>query len=145
MPNKMKQKGTRWENEAIAVMNEVWGGGRKRIPGSGALGTIVDIPGLTGDVTGRLFFFPYQFRGECKVGYGGKEMTVRKEWFDKIRDESEKNYGNLPCVLLKFEKSWSGVKYVIAFDFDAFNLMMSEMQKIYNENVELRKERAEKE
>jgi len=133
-----KAKGARWEREAVEVLNEMFPDTWKRIPGSGAFGTIMNITGLTGDLTGKYKFFPFMFRGENKVGYGGKEMTVKKEWFDKIRMEADKNFNEVPCVLIKFDNSRSGVRYFIAFDFDALKKILETVETIYNENIALR-------
>jgi hypothetical protein len=138
MANPSKQKGYRWEKEAEEILNKAFPGTWKRIPGSGAFGTVMNLAGLTGDLIGHYDFFSFTLRAENKVGYGGKEMTVKKEWFDKISEEASKNFNEIPCVLLKFEQSRSGVRYVVAFDFDAWHKLLKYIDDLYIENVALR-------
>lgn len=132
-----KKKGKRWEYDARDELNDMFPSTWKRIPSSGAIGTIVEIPHLTGDLIGKYDFIPHLFRAECKVGYGGKSMTIQKEWFDKIRKEAEENYNNLPCVLIKFDGSREGVRYFIGLDFQAWFDLLKWIEGIHNENVEL--------
>ncbi len=136
MPNS-RQKGRRWEYDARDQLNGMFPDTWKRIPGSGAIGTIAEIPHLTGDLIGRYDFIPHVFRGECKVGYGGKDMTIHKEWFDKIRREAEENFNNLPCVLIKFDGARDGVKHFVALDFQAWFDLLKWIEKLYSENVEM--------
>lgn len=91
------------------------------------MGTIAEIPILKGDLRGKYPFIGRGLLAECKVGYGGKEMTIRKEWFDKIAREAEESY-SLPVVLLKFENSRSGVKHIICMDFDVWDQIMQELE-----------------
>jgi len=61
-------------------------------------------------------------RIECKVGYGGNtQLTVKKEWIDKIKKEAENSYSYpmLACKFLGARKS-EGVKYFVILDFDTF-------------------------
>jgi hypothetical protein len=132
-----KRKGKSWEYQARDQLNAMFSQTWKRIPGSGAIGTIVEIPHLTGDLIGKYEFIPFVFRGECKVGYGGKDMTIHKEWFDKIRKESEENFNNIPCVLIKFDGARDGVRYFIALDFQAWFDLLKWIERLYNENVEI--------
>lgn len=138
MANPSKQKGYRWEKEAEEILNKDFPGTWKRIPGSGAFGTVMNINSLTGDLLGNYSFFPFMIRAENKVGYGGKEMTVKKEWFDKIREEAGKNFNEIPCVLIKFDNSRSGVRYAILFDFDAWRGILNFVNDMYIENTALR-------
>lgn len=132
-----KQKGKRWEYDARDQLNEMFPNTWKRIPSSGAIGTIVEIPHLTGDLIGKYEFIPYVLRAECKVGYGGKDMTIHKEWFDKIRREAEENFNNLPCVVIKFDGSREGVRYFMALDFQAWFDLLKWIEKLHTENVEM--------
>ncbi len=59
-------------------------------------------------------------------------MTIQKEWFDGIREIAEKQYA-LPAVILKFEKSRTGVKHIICLDFDAWDEIMREMAEMHHE------------
>jgi len=137
--NKQKDKGSRWEREAAELLNKEFPDSWKRIPMSGAMGTSLNITELDGDLQGRYSFFPHKFIGEAKVGYGGTEMTVRKEWFDKVKLEAEKSY-SLPVVVLKFEKARSGVRHVIAMDFYTWDTLMTKFQELHEEVEKLRNE-----
>ena len=59
-------------------------------------------------------------------------MTIQQESFDGIRDPAEELYG-LPFVVLKFEKSRTGVRHVICMDFEAWDSLMMEMSEMYHE------------
>jgi len=133
MTNPQKVKGTTWERDVVKLLNAprntpVW----KRIPGSGAIGTILDLPILKGDLMGQYDFIPFKMIGEAKVGYGGTQMSVHKEWFDKIRKEADQNYA-MPIVLLKFEKARTGVRHVVALDIDAWESLLTYIEKLKEE------------
>lgn len=132
MVNKNKDKGTRWERDAVNILNEKYPNVWRRNPGSGALGTILDMPFLKGDLVGDYEFLPIDLVAEAKVGYGGTQMQLRKEWFDKIREEATQNYA-LPVVLLKFEKARTGVRQVIAMDFETWNEFMTIIESMHEE------------
>lgn len=132
MPNPQKRKGTDWERDATKLLNERFPDTWKRIALSGALGTQLNMPLLMPDVRGKYYFLPKDIVGECKVGYGGKQMTIQKEWFDGIHEIAEKQYA-IPAVLLKFEKSRKGVKHIICLDFDTWDTLMTQMGSMYNE------------
>jgi len=140
MVNKNKNKGSQWERDAAKLLNEDFPGTWRRNPGSGALGTILELPILKGDVVGDYEFLPFDFIAEAKVGYGGVQMQIRKEWFDKIKMEADQNYA-LPVVLLKFEKSKTGVRHVIAMDFETWNKIMSYIESTHEELLKLYEER----
>lgn len=136
MVNKNKDKGTRWERDAVNDLNENFPDTWRRNPGSGALGTILDMPILKGDLVGDYNFLPTTFVAEAKVGYGGTQMQVHKEWFDKIKMEANQNFA-LPVVLLKFEKSKTGVRHVIAMDFETWDKLMEFVESMHEELLEL--------
>ncbi len=144
MVNKNKDKGTRWERDAVNLLNEAFPNVWRRNPGSGALGTILDMPFLKGDLVGDYVFLPIDIVAEAKVGYGGTQMQLRKEWFDKIKEEANQNYA-IPVVLLKFEKSKSGVRHVIAMDFETWNKLMEYYENMHEELLELYEKLQEKE
>jgi hypothetical protein len=137
MVNKNKVKGSQWERDAAELLNREFPNTWKRIAMSGALGTILEIPSLQGDVTGKYSFFPIKFLAEAKVGYGGVQMKIEKEWFDKIKEQASHSY-SLPVVLLKFEKARTGVRHVICMDFETWNKIMSEMEDLKNELVRIK-------
>ena len=132
MPNPQKRKGSRWEKDAEHLLNEKFPNVWRRVAMSGALGTMLNMPILMPDINGKYAHMSSGIVGECKVGYGGKQMTVHKEWFDGIREIAGKNYA-LPAVLLKFEKSRTGVKHIICLDFEAWDELMTEMAEMYHE------------
>jgi len=132
MPNPQKRKGTRWENDATKLLNEKFPNVWRRVAMSGALGTMLDMPILMPDMYGKYEHLSRKIVGECKVGYGGKQMTIQKEWFDGISEIAVKNYG-LPAVMLKFEKSRTGVRHIICLDFETWDELMLEMAEMYRE------------
>ena len=122
MVNKEKRKGTDWERQLVdLILNRVEKSKAKRIAGSGALGTALEEPALTGDVILEFPGFSKKFRVECKVGYGGnKQLTVKKEWFDKINEEAKSSY-SIPMLACKFlDARENGVKYFVALDINTF-------------------------
>lgn len=123
MVNKQKRKGTDWERQLVKLIEKnIDGSQAKRVPGSGAIGTILIEPGLTGDVKAKFKGFPAQFKIEAKVGYGGsKQITLRKEWLDKIKEEASHDY-SIPLLACKFSgaRKSDGVQYFIAIDFSTF-------------------------
>jgi len=136
MVNKNKDKGSRWERDAATILNEEHPGTWRRNPGSGALGTILDLPFLKGDLIGDYAFLPIDFVAEAKVGYGGTQMQLRKEWFDKIKEEANENYA-LPLVILKFEKSRTGVRHVVAMDFETWDKLLGIVESMHEELLDL--------
>lgn len=136
MVNKNKVKGSTFERD-VATMLEArikdseW----KRIPASGAMGTALGEPLLTGDVKGKVDGFFAEFRGECKVGYNPstnkevKAFTLKKEWLDKIQKES-KNSFCFPLFFGKFSGAKEGVKVFVVLDINDF-------AEIINRYVEL--------
>jgi len=140
MSNANKRKGYDWEKLVEDLMNKHTPFSWKRIPGSGAFGSVMNIVELQGDLIGRYDFFPFRFRGEAKVGYGGtKQITVKREWFNKIREESEKNWNDLPCVLLKYSGSKApNAQHIIAFEFDVWFKILDYVKDLFDENIKLR-------
>ena len=132
MSNPQKEKGTRWERDAVKLLNEAFPGTWKRIVMSGAIGTQLGMPILKPDAIGEYKHLSRKLVGECKVGYGGKQMAIKKEWFDKIKEIAEENFA-LPVVILKFEKSWTGVKHIICVDFETWDELMQEIAEMYHE------------
>lgn len=137
MPNPQKRKGTRWETDSVKLLNQKFPNVWRRIAMSGALGTMLDMPILMPDISGKYEHMSNGIVGECKVGYGGKMMTIQKDWFDHIRGVAAKNYAAVPAVVLKFEKSRTGVKHIICLDFEAWDDLMGEMESMHNELVVL--------
>jgi hypothetical protein len=123
MVNKQKQKGDRWERELAKLLNKKLlnpSSEFKKTPSSGALGTIVGEPSLTGDVRGRIYGVPRKIKIEAKVGYGGsKQMTFYKEWLDKIAEEAAQDY-SIPIVACRFSNARQGVENFVAMDLEVF-------------------------
>ena len=133
-----KQKGSGFERDAAKLLAEIiknstW----RRIPSSGAIGTIMSESLLTGDLSGKVDLFPKSFKGEAKCGYGGKlQFTLKKEWIDKIVEEAGNNY-SIPFLIGKFSGSRSGVQEFIVLDVDTFATlinMYTELQATLIEN-----------
>lgn len=138
MVNAKKIKGSRFENEAVDTLNELISGANfKRVPGSGAIGTILRESSLTGDIKGEVKLFPKKFKGECKVGYSNqttgeaKSFSLKKQWLDKIKEEAGQNF-SFPLFMGKFENVRSGVKTFVVLDVKDFAYlinMITQLQK----------------
>jgi len=133
-----KRKGANWERDAIKILNQKYPNTWKKIPGSGSLGTIMHWDNLRGDLIGNYYFLPKRIRGEAKTGYGGAtQLTVKRDWLSKIREEAETNLGDIPCLICKFSGSRTDVRYFIAFDFNAWYDLLDCIEELYLENVDL--------
>ena len=140
MVNKEKRKGTDWEKQFVdIILNRVERSKAKRIAGSGAMGTILEEPLLTGDVLLEFPGFPQKFRVECKTGYGGsKQLTIKKVWLDKIKEEAKNSY-SIPMIACKFlDARENGVKYFLTLDIQTFcdiinyvNSLKKELDLVY--------------
>jgi len=122
-----KDKGSRFEREIVDVLNTKFKGQFwKRIPMSGAIGTIVNESNLTGDIVGKIPGFPRRIKGECKVGYAksAKSMTIKKEWLDKLVEEASHDR-SFPVLFGKFENTHSGVKYFAVLPIENFVELLS--------------------
>lgn len=136
-----RKKGDRWER----ILAKELGG--KRQPSSGAFGTQHKDASLTGDVIVK---YPWwrELHIECKVGYGGsKQMSVKREWFTKVRKEAEaaRRY---PAVALRYKNVTGGdigSAEIVAFNIDTWRRMMRELSFLYEEYLGFLKERYEKE
>jgi len=134
-----KDKGIRWENDAIKILNKKYPESWRRIPGSGSLGTIMDWDNLRGDLIGVYRFLSRRLRADAKTGYGGAtQLALKREWLEKIREEAEANFNDIPCLICKFSGSRTDVRYFIVFDFDAFHSLLQEMEDLDRENIDLR-------
>jgi len=139
MTSKQKVKGSNFEREMAEVLNKKIKGGRfKRIPSSGAIGTIMGESSLTGDLSGEVENFPKKLKGECKVGYSNsktgesKSLSLKKEWIDKIREEANSSY-TFPFFAGKFENVRSGTKYFIALDVEEFAYLLNMIYDLQRE------------
>lgn len=141
MVNKNKVKGSTWERQVAEKFNTnlestAW----KRVPGSGALGTILQLDILRGDVRGNFEFTNKPIIIECKTGYGGaKQLTIKKEWLDKIQEEADMSFG-LGILAGKFLGARQGVKQFIVMDMVKFLELMKiaesnalELKEVYKE------------
>ena len=133
-PINSKRKGSDFERYiAKKLTNLLKGGEFKRIAGSGAIGTNMGIPTLTGDLRGEVIGFPRSFKGESKIGYGGsKSMTLKKEWLDKIIEEAKTNYA-IPFLIGRFSGSRSGVEEFVILDLDTFAMILNSITDLYLE------------
>jgi len=122
------------------LLNEPYGKNVwRRIPGSGAFGTQMDYGQLKGDLMGKYSFLPFTFRAEAKVGYGGaKQITMKREWFDKVREEAACNFNELACVVMKYSNAHPpNTQHVIAFDFETFQKILDIIESMQDEIIEL--------
>lgn len=137
---KSKDKGTRWERDAVDILNKEYEEAWKRVPGSGSFGTMLEIPDLAADLIGDYYFLPFKFRVDAKTGYGGAtQLTVKREWLEKIRKEAEEQQNHeVPMLMCKFSNSRTDVRYFIVADFDAFHDILKSYEDLYQENIRLR-------
>jgi Holliday junction resolvase len=119
MVNKAKIKGDTFERELVDYLNEHTDGNFKRVPGSGAMGTALGESLLTSDVVGTIKGVVKKLRFECKARSVDSSFGLKKEWLDKIREESENSF-SLPFLAGKFIGSRSGMKKFIVMDLDVF-------------------------
>ena len=126
----VKSKGNNFERDLVKKLNTLLPGSEwKRIPSSGAIGTIMHEPSLAGDLNGRLQHFPTKFKVEAKVGYGGaKQFTLKKEWLDKIKQEALRTF-SIPFLLGRFSGSRSGVEEFVVLDLDTFVELLKLLDK----------------
>jgi hypothetical protein len=143
MANKQKIKGSRWENDAVDILNKgVKRGSFKRIAGSGMLGTILGEPLLTSDIMGTVPSLPKRLKIEAKVGYnsskavGVKQFTLKKEWLDKVAEEAAASYG-MPMLVGKFLGAREGVKSFVVMDMEVFMELVNRTTELFEELVEI--------
>ena len=128
-----KRKGSDYEREATKILEKALDGKWKRIAGSGALGAILDEPELKGDIKGKIPSFPRKFRFDSKVGYGGaKQLTVQREWLEKIRAEADETY-SIPALMCKFSGARGDTKHFIVMDLDAFISIIKNSERLQEE------------
>lgn len=134
MPNPQKRKGSDWERQAVEILNaNINKGSFKRIPGSGAIGTILHEPMLTSDVKGKVDSLEKEFKIECKVGYGSAtQFTMKKLWLDKVREESDASYG-IPLLMGKFSGAREGVKAFVVMDIDTFCEIINKLTEYWED------------
>ncbi len=140
MTNPQKRKGSDFERLTAELLNKlikksIW----KRIPSSGAIGTIMMEPGLTSDVKGKVESIPQEFKVECKVGYnsskveGVKQFVLKKEWLDKVNQEALASYG-IPMLVGKFTGAKEGVKVFVVLDIEVFSNLINRITELNEEN-----------
>jgi hypothetical protein len=136
---KSKQKGNLFEKDAVDLLNKkIKGALFKKIPGSGAIGTAMDEPLLTGDLTGRVDNISKKFKVEAKVGYNSstnkevKQFTLKKEWLDKIVMEANNNFST-PFLIGKFSGVRSGVSVFVVLDIDTFAELINTISRLGKE------------
>lgn len=130
-----KRKGSDFERQIAEYLNEnIKNGKFKRIATSGAIGTYLNEPALSADVTGNVNGFPKPIKIECKVGYGGAEyLSMKREWLKKIKEDAEKTFG-FPMLIGKFSGATkaTGVQVFAAMEISDFTYVMnliSELQE----------------
>lgn len=138
-PSKQKRKGDTAEREIAEYLNKnLIDGTFKKLPGSGAIGTTISEPLLTGDLNGEIYGFPKKLKCECKSGYGNKahpeskSLRLEKEWLDKIAKEADANY-RMPIFFGKFDSVRSGVKFFVAMDIEQFVELSNHITKLQKE------------
>ena len=138
---KITEIGKRWERKLATRLSG------KRQPNSGAFGTQHGEMKLTGDVVVSYPWWHIPLLIECKFGYGGsKQMALRREWFEKIRQEA-KLANRYPAVAIKFRDVTGGdieSSEVICINIDTWEQLMKELEYLYLEYLSMLKERYEK-
>lgn len=131
MVNKQKRKGTDWERNIVKLLNDnLIDGHFKRVPGSGALGTILDEPRLYGDIVGKIKGISTNLLGEAKVGYGGsKQFALKKEWLDKIKREAYATY-SIPFLAGRFSNCRNGICNFIVLDIEVFYKLLNKITEL---------------
>jgi hypothetical protein len=110
----------------------------KKIPGSGAIGTILDEPLLTADIVGKVDSIPKKFKVEAKVGYNSskdaevKQFTLKKEWLDKVKREATGSF-SFPFLIGKFSGAREGVKVFVVMDVEEFASIINHITKLQEE------------
>lgn len=142
MTNKAKIKGSKFEHDAVIILNKsIDGANFRRVPGSGAIGTTLGESLLTGDIKGNVENFPKQFKVECKAGYNTstnkevKQFTLKKEWLDKIWSEAQAAYA-LPILMGKFDNARSGTRVFVVMDIDVFSEIINRYTLLQKELLE---------
>lgn len=134
--NPSKRKGDRWERELAKDL--ISGGAQeaKRIPGSGALGTVLNEARLTADVYAKYKFLNRPLKIEAKYGYGGlTQMAIKREWMEKVRMQSLGN-DSIPAVALKFRDVISGDRESakwICFAVEDWNKIVSSLNELFDD------------
>jgi|WetSurSiteA1Bulk_404760.scaffolds.fasta_scaffold07284_2 Holliday junction resolvase len=131
-----KRKGSNFERELADYLNKfVEGGSFKRIATSGAIGTYLNEPALSADVTGKVSGLPKAIKIECKVGYGGeKYLSMQREWLNKIKIDAEKT-NSLPLLVGKFTgaKKATGVQVFVAVELSDFVYILNQISLLDKE------------
>ncbi|KKM93427.1 hypothetical protein LCGC14_1208590 [marine sediment metagenome] len=133
-PNKSKRKGTDWERGLVKLLNKkLILGAFKKVPGSGAMGTILKEPRLFGDVKGNVYGISRGLLGEAKVGYGGsKQLTLKKEWLDKIVEEAGASF-SIPFLAGRFSGCRKGACNFVVLDLDTFCYLLNLVTELAQE------------
>jgi hypothetical protein len=127
-----KNLGKRFEREAARLF-ERFGG--RRIPGSGSFGGTMGDASLLGDVEFSPPWWKTALKGDAKHGYGGANyLTVKREWFKKIREEAKQDGDKIPFLVFKFKGVTSNdveeraSASFIAFNLDTFDYMLGQLE-----------------
>jgi len=144
MVSTSKAKGSKFEKDLVDYLNKnLVSGIFKRIPTSGAIGTLINEPFLKGDVTGKVLGIPKKLKGECKVGYGGvTQLAVKREWLNKIIDEAGQDY-SIPFLAGKFSgaRTKDGVQMFVILDMETFVYLLNTISTLQKELDEIYKEK----
>jgi hypothetical protein len=129
-----KRKGADFERKVVKYLNKkIKSGIFKRVAGSGAIGTIVDEPYLMGDINGEVTGVPRKFKLEAKIGYGGsKQMTLQKEWLDKILEEAS-HTNAVPGLVGRFSGSRSGMEEFVILSLDDFIYLLNVISELHED------------
>jgi len=141
-----KDKGAAFERELVKTLNEkIKKGTFKKVPGSGAIGTVLNEPLLTADIKGTVEGFPKTIKIECKVGYGGKtQLALKRAWLNKIKMEADSSW-SFPILIGKFSgaRAADGIQQFAVLGIDDLVYMFNHISNLSRE-LELAYEKAHK-
>ena len=134
-----KKKGSKFERDLAKYMSSA--GEWKRVPGSGALGTITNTPSLFGDVYGKLHpdLPEFTFIVEAKHGYGGStQITMKREWVDKAVEYTKKfassGTGMVPYPLVVIKPNYARMDdSIVVIRLADFRDMLINIIRIYED------------
>lgn len=135
------KKGKVFESETAALA----GKHGKRVPKSGAYGTVEGIPQLAGDARWKLPWLDSEIHVECKHGYSDKgqerkSMRLEREWFDKHMAQA-KALDFYPVFAFKFKfTQQNGMSKMVVIPFPVMGKVLSTVNNMHERIEELERE-----
>ncbi len=137
-----QRKGKKFEGETAALAGKYG----KRVPHSGAIGTITGIGRLAGDAVWLLPWLDDNIIAlECKHGYSDKgeerkSLRLKRDWFDKhLAQAQAMNF--YPAFAMKFKfTAENGISKFVLIPFPVMEKILKHMDDTYLELEELKKD-----